>query len=208
MKNMFKYIIYTTLFVLICSCSLHASTERRVRYMGTSIFTMPTGQTRSSFCYINDAGHTATLISQALMGGFLELSYLRHMNDAEEGKNIMSAKVKVLEEGGYTPGVVWGISDINTQLGSKIFYFAASKSIEMFGCTLHGGYYKDPVTTEKVPFYGFEKMVFPLVTIAAERADDIDSFGVKLSPYPGLSLEIGQRDSREEFYNINYIRSF
>jgi hypothetical protein len=51
-------------------------------------------------------------------------------------------------------------------------------------------------------------MVFPLVTIGAERNDDVDTFGIKLSPYPGLSLEIAQRDHREEMYNLNYIRSF
>jgi len=51
-------------------------------------------------------------------------------------------------------------------------------------------------------------MVFPLVTLNAERTDEVNTFGVKLSPYPGVSLELGQRDAKEEIYNINYFRSF
>jgi hypothetical protein len=114
----------------------------------------------------------------------------------------------MLEEGEMLPSVVWGVSDINSQIGSKIFYFAASKNFEIFGAQIHAGFYKDPVTTDKKMFYGIEKMVFPLVTLSAERADDIDTFGIKLSPYPGVSLECAQRDRKEELYNINYYRSF
>ncbi|GAB4274071.1 MAG: hypothetical protein Kow0029_14210 [Candidatus Rifleibacteriota bacterium] len=159
-------------------------------------------------CYVNDSGHSAMLLSQSLMGNFVEVSVLRHLNGAESGKNITNFKLKILEEDLVIPSVVWGVSDVNTQLGSKIFYFAASKSIEAFGVHLHAGFYKDPVTTDKKQFYGFEKMIFPLVTIGAERNDEVDAFGIKLSPYPGLSIEIGQRDRKEEFYNLNYFRSF
>lgn len=183
-------------------------TAKRVRYMGTSIFSMPTGFTRSSACYINDNSHSAMLLSQAFMQNFFELSFLRHLNGDEKGKNPLSFKVKILEEGDLIPNIVWGVSDVSTQLGSKIFYFAASKSIEAFGVKLHAGYYKDPTTTDKKPFYGIEKMVFPLVTVSAERSNDQDTFGIKLSPYPGISLEIAQRDRRQELYNINYFRSF
>lgn len=181
---------------------------RRFHYMGTSVFNMPTGFTRSAMCYINDAGHSGALVSQALMGGIMEVSFLRHFNDSEKGKNITNFKLKVLEEDTLIPSVAWGVSDLNTQLGSKIFYFAASKSIETFGVTIHAGFYKDPVTTDKKNFFAFEKMVFPLVTVGAERNDNIDTFGIKLSPYPGLSLEIAQRDRKEEIYNINYFRSY
>jgi len=185
-----------------------ADTESRVRYMGTSIFTMPTAYTRSAAAYINDAGHSAMMVSQEFMNKFFEVSFLRHMNGSEKGKNPLSVKIKLLEEGDALPAVVWGASDINTQLGSKIFYFATSKTIEAFGVNIHGGFYKHPVTTDRKYFYGFEKMVFPLITVGAERSDDVDTFGVKLSPYPGVSLEIAQRDRREEMYNIIYFRSF
>lgn len=185
-----------------------ADTSNRFRYMGTSIFSMPTGFAHSSGCYINDNSHSAMLLSQAFMHEFLEVSFLRHLNGDEKGKNPLSFKVKILEEGDTIPNIVWGVSDVSTQLGSKIFYFAASKSIEAFGVKLHAGYYKDPVTTDKKPFYGIEKMVFPLVTIGAERSNDQDTFGIKLSPYPGVSLEFAQRDRNQELYNINYFRSF
>lgn len=201
-------ILIFALVVLIPAISTAQTNPRRFHYMGTSVFNMPTGFTRSAMCYINDAGHSAALISQSLMSNFIEVSMLRHMNGAEDGKNVMNFKIKALEEDTLIPSIVWGVSDVNTQLGSKIFYFAASKSIETFGVTLHAGFYKDPVTTDKKAFYAFEKMVFPLVTIGAERNDDIDTFGIKLSPYPGLSLEIAQRDHKEEIYNLNYFRSY
>lgn len=194
--------------VLLSLQPVSADTVRRVRYMGTSIFSMPTGFTRSSACYINDDSHSAMMLSQAFMNGFFELSFLRHLNGDEKGNNPLSFKVKLLEEDTLIPNLVWGVSDVSTQLGSKIFYFAASKNIEAFGVQLHAGYYKDPVTTEKKPFYGIEKMVFPLVTLGAERSNDVDTFGIKLSPYPGISLEFAQRDREEELYNINYFRSF
>ncbi len=204
-------ILRATLLVALIFMSLQpaaADTERRVRYMGTSIFTMPTGYTRSAVSYINDSGHSAMLITQEFMNRFFELAYLKHLNGEEKSKNPIGVKIKIIEEGEMLPTIVWGASDLNTQLGSKIFYFAASKSIEAFGAHLHGGFYKDPVTTERKYFYGIEKMVFPLITVAAERSYDKDTFGVKLSPYPGVSLEVAQRDGKEELYNIIYFRSF
>ncbi|MEW6710683.1 MAG: hypothetical protein AB1403_12730 [Candidatus Riflebacteria bacterium] len=184
------------------------SNPRRFQYMGTSVFSIPTGFTRSAMSYINDSGHSAALFSQSLLSGFIEVSMLRHMNDAEKGKNVTNFKLKMIEEDTLIPSIVWGVSDVNTQLGSKVFYFAASKSVETFGVTLHAGFYKDPVNTDKKAFFAFEKMIFPLVTVGAERIDDVDSYGIKLSPYPGLSLEIGQRERKEEFYNLNYYRSY
>jgi len=143
-----------------------------------------------------------------MFGDFLELSVLRHLSGEFKSKNPMSVKIKLMEESAMIPSIVYGASDLGTTLGSKIFYFAASKSVEAFGVHLHGGFYKEPVTTDRKYFYGLEKMVFPLITLSAERTDEVNTFGVKLSPYPGVSLEIGQRDSKEEIYNINYFRSF
>lgn len=201
-------VLLLSFFLFFVAQSTSASTAFRTRYMGTANFSMPTGFTRSAACYLNDNSHSAMLLSQAVFNGYLEFSMLRHLNGDEKGKNPLNAKVKLLEEGSLIPSVVWGVGDINTQLGSKIFFFSASKNIEVFGVQLHAGFYKDPITTDKKMFYGLEKMVFPLVTLAAERNDDIDAYGIKLSPYPGVSLEIAQRNSKEELYNINYYRSF
>jgi hypothetical protein len=195
---------------IISTTSAQAASDniRRTRYMGTAILTMPTGYTRSATNYINDDSHSAFMLSQSMFGNLVELSVLRHLSGEFKGENPMSVKIKLLEEGDMLPSIVYGASDITTALGSKIFYFAASKSVEAFGVHLHGGFYKEPVTTDRKFFYGIEKMVFPLVTLSAERTDEINTFGVKLSPYPGVSLEIGQRDAKEEIYNINYFRSF
>jgi len=198
-------LVLAVLFSLPASA---ADSVKRSRYMGTAIISMPTGYVRSASNYINDDSHSAFMLSQAMFGELVELSILRHLNGEFKGKNPMSVKIKLLEEGEMLPSIVYGASDLATSLGSKIFYFAASKSIETFGVHLHGGFYKEPVTTDRKFFYGVEKMVFPLVTLSAERVDEINTFAVKLSPYPGVSLEIGQRDAKEEIYNINYFRSF
>jgi hypothetical protein len=185
--------ILRLLLALVVAIAVPASAEdnvKRTRYMGTAVFSMPTGYTRSATNYINDNSHSAFM-----SGDF-------------KGKNPMSVKIKLLEEGGALPSIVYGASDLTKAIGSKIFYFAASKSIEAFGAHLHGGIYKDPITSDRKTFYGVEKMVLPLITLSAERSDEVNTFGVKLSPYPGVSLEVGQRDAKEEIYNINYFRSF
>lgn len=203
-----KLVVVMALVVLMANPASADDNIRRTRYMGTAILSMPTGYTRSATNYINDDSHSAFLLSQAMFGNLVELSLLRHLSGEFKGKNPMSVKIKLLEEGDALPSIVYGASDLSTTLGSKIFYFAASKSIEAFGAHLHGGFYKDPITTERKVFYGVEKMVLPLITLSAERTDEINTFGVKLSPYPGVSLELGQRDAKEEIYNINYFRSF
>lgn len=202
--------IVTTLacLMLLAATASAQSYFGRERYMGSSIFSMPTGFVRSSSCYINDSGHSAVLLSQSLWNDFIELSMLRHMSGLEKNKNILNFKVQILQEDMVIPNLVWGVSDVNTQLGSKISYFAASKAIETFGVTIHTGLYNNSDLDEKELFYGFEKVIFPLVTVGAEHTKDVNTFGLKLSPYPGLSLEIAQRDGKEELYNINYIRYF
>lgn len=203
-----KLAVVLILVVFSVSPVSAADSIRRSRYMGTAIFSMPTGYVRSATNYINDDSHSAFMLSQAMFGELVELSILRHLNGEFKGKNPMSVKIKLLEEGKMLPSIVYGASDFTKAIGSKLFYFAASKSIETFGVHLHGGFYKEPVTTDRKFFYGVEKMVFPLVTLSAERTDEVNTFGVKLSPYPGVSLELGQRDAKEEIYNINYFRSF
>ncbi|PKL42525.1 MAG: hypothetical protein CVV41_13310 [Candidatus Riflebacteria bacterium HGW-Riflebacteria-1] len=203
--------ILRLLLALVVAIAVPASAEdnvKRTRYMGTAVFSMPTGYTRSATNYINDNSHSAFMLSQAMFGDLVELSMLRHLSGDFKGKNPMSVKIKLLEEGGALPSIVYGASDLTKAIGSKIFYFAASKSIEAFGAHLHGGIYKDPITSDRKTFYGVEKMVLPLITLSAERSDEVNTFGVKLSPYPGVSLEVGQRDAKEEIYNINYFRSF
>ncbi|MBU1109309.1 MAG: hypothetical protein KKB51_21700 [Candidatus Riflebacteria bacterium] len=203
-----KLAVVMLLTVVVALPASAADSMERSRYMGTAILSMPTAYVRSATNYINDSSHSAFLLSQAMFNGLVELSMLRHLNGADKGKNPMSVKIKLLEEGVISPSIVYGASDIAAALGSKVFYFAASKSIETFGVHLHGGFYKDPITTRRESFYGVEKMVFPLVTLSAERSNEVNTFGVKLSPYPGVSLELGQRDAKEELYNINYFRSF
>ena len=196
--------------ILLNSLSVYAqdSDFSRIRYMGTSIFSLPTAATRSTFSYINDGGHSATLLSQAFWDNSIEVSMLRHMSGVEKDKNILNFKLQIIEEGEIIPAIAWGNADINTQLGSKISYVAATKHFDVFGVVAHAGMYKHPETRDQEPYFGLEKMVFPLIYIAAERTEDVNTFGIKLSPYPGLNLEIAQRDGSEEIYNLVYFRSF
>ncbi|OIP21497.1 hypothetical protein AUK22_11565 [bacterium CG2_30_54_10] len=184
----------------------------RLRYMGSSCFSAPTGFVGSEMSFIIDDSRNLTLITQPVWGKFIELSYLRHLSGDFSGKNVMNFKVNILEEGTYIPNVVWGVSDFNTELGSKIFFFAGSKTIEAFGATLHAGYYKDPKTTDKKIFFGLEKTILPLAVIAGERLGDETTIGMKFRPYPGVSIEYARRSDgtadQANIYKATYLRKF
>lgn len=204
-KRFYKFLL---LLILINTSLCFADTGNRMRYVGTSIFSLPTGYVRSSSGYINDNGRSSAIISQSFMNDFLELSLLRHTSSTDSGSNIFNMKLNILEEGDLWPNIVWGNADFKKKLGSKISYFAGSKSLEAFGTTLHAGFYKDPDTDNKELFWGVEKMVFPLVILGYERSLDIGTYGMKLIPYPGVSVELAKREPNEEIYNIHYFRYF
>jgi len=184
----------------------------RFRYMGSSCLSYPTGYTGSESAYIVDDTHQMALICQPFLGSFLEFSYLKHLNDAQSGKGIINLKVNILEEDQYLPNIVWGLSDFQKKLGSRIFYFAGSKTIESFGLTVHVGTYKDPITTNREFYCGAEKTILPLVAVAAEYADGKNTIGFKLRPYPGVSIEYGRRatgsDDEKSIYKLLYMKSF
>jgi hypothetical protein len=184
-------------------------TPTYTRYMGSFGFAMPTGNIRSSYSYLNDSSNSGMFLSQALMNNFLELSYFKHLSGDHEGKNLLNTKVRLIEEGTIMPGIVWGAADINTQiLDKRIYYMAATKSFDTFGCTIHGGYYKDPLDSKKTSFFGIEKMVFPLISLGAEYENEVMTYGIKLTPMPGLDLVIGQRDGKKELFNICYYATY
>jgi hypothetical protein len=180
--------------------------------MGSACFTIPTGYCRSEAAYVSDDSHSLTMISQKLLGRFAEVSMVRHLNGATKDRTVFNLKLNVLEEDTYLPNIVWGVSDFRTELGSKIFFLAGSKTIEAFGVTAHAGVYKDPVTTDKETFFGLEKTVFPLVVVAGERIHDQTTVGVKLRPYPGVSVEYARRldapDDQASLYRLVYLRAF
>ncbi|RCK79819.1 MAG: hypothetical protein OZSIB_3973 [Candidatus Ozemobacter sibiricus] len=187
-------------------------TRLRLRSMGSACFTIPTGYCRSEAAYVSDDSHSLTMISQKLLGRFAEVSMVRHLNGATKDRTVFNLKLNVLEEDTYLPNIVWGVSDFRTELGSKIFFLAGSKTIEAFGVTAHAGVYKDPVTTDKETFFGLEKTVFPLVVVAGERIHDQTTVGVKLRPYPGVSVEYARRldapDDQASLYRLVYLRAF
>ncbi len=187
-------------------------TRLRLRSMGSACFTIPTGYCRSEAAYVSDDSHSLTMVSQKMLGKFAELSLVRHLNGQVKDRNVFNLKLNVLEEDTFLPNIVWGVADVRQELGSKIFFFAGSKTIEPFGTTVHAGVYKDPITTDKEVFVGFEKTVFPLVVLAAERIHDKTTIGVKLRPYPGVSVEYARRsdapDDQASLYRLVYLRSF
>lgn len=183
-------------------------TELRFRYGGSFVLSHPTGYCRSSVAYINDNKESSGFISQSL-GDLLEVSVLRHWSGDYKNKNSINGKLAIISEGTLMPAVAIGGVDINTQTGDdRIFYAAASKNFETFGFTIHAGIYRDPVDKDKVVYYGAEKVIFPLLSVAAERVDDKNTYGIKISPYPGLSLDVAQRDGKEEMFNLVYSRSY
>ena len=182
-------------------------TSFRFRYSGSSVFAVPTGKCGSSVAYINDNKDSACFISQSF-GELLEVSVLRRLSGYKKNVNTINGKFALFTEGKLLPAVTLGAADLNTQLGDRIYYAAATKSFEDFGFSIHAGVYRDPVNREKKSFFGVQKVIFPLLTIAAERCDDIDTYGIKISPYPGMSLDIAQRDGKEEMFNLVYSRSY
>lgn len=191
---------------------VEAADVSRCRYLGSSNISMPTGYLRGETTYISDDGHNMVMYDQQAMGKLMEFSLLRHMNDNESGKNILNFKLNILEEGGMIPNVVWGVGDAGMSLGSRVFYLAGSKTFESYAVTVHGGFVKEPVTTEKKTFFGIEKTILPLVILAGEHTDGITSYGIKMRPYPGVSLEYSRRDEEvggdADIYKIQYIKSY
>lgn len=192
--------------------SPEADTGFRLRYMGSGCLSIPTGYCRTEAAYISDDSHSLTQLAQQVLGKFAELSMVRHLNGSHKDENVFNLKVNILEEGDYLPNMVWGVSDFQTELGSKIFYVAGSKTIDAFGVTIHAGVYKDPVTTHKKEFYGLEKTILPLVVAAGERIDGKTTAGLKIRPYPGVSVEYARRldanDDQASLYRLVYLRSF
>ncbi len=184
-----------------------APTDLRFRYSGSSIFAVPTGKCTSSVSYINDNKDSLAFVSQSF-GELLEVSVLRRLSGANKKVNTINGKLALISEGQLMPAISLGAADVNTQLGDRIYYAAASKNFEDFGLSIHAGVYRDPVNREKKSFFGVQKVIFPLLTLAAERCNEIDTYGIKISPYPGMSLDIAQRDGKEEMFNLVYSRSY
>ncbi len=184
-----------------------APTDLRFRYSGSAIFSVPTGKCTSSLAYLNDNKDSLCFVSQNI-GELLEVSVLRRLSGANKNVNTINGKFALISEGQLMPAITLGAADLNTQLGDRIYYAAASKNFEDFGLSLHAGVYRDPVNHEKKSFFGIQKVIFPLLTLAAERCDDKDTYGIKISPYPGMSLDIAQRDGKEEMFNLVYSRSY
>jgi len=211
-KVVYGNFLFIFLFLIFSPSALFSVDDIRFRYMGSSNIAMPTGYTRTVTEYISDDNHNMMSYSQNLLGKLFEVSALRRLNDPNKDSMVFSLKVNLLEEDKLLPNIVWGVSDFQTKLGSKIFYFAGSKNIDVFGVTIHGGFYKDPVTTDKKPFYGIEKTILPLVSIAGEHLDGNNSIGFKLRPYPNVSLEYATRNAgkkdEKSVYKAQYFVSF
>lgn len=195
-------------FVAQNLCAENLPTELRFRYSGSAVFTAPTAYCRSVTAYLNDNTKSYGFISQNL-GDLLEVSVLRPLSDENKGKNIINGKLTLMSEGMALPAISLGLADVNAQSGEeRIGFVSASKNFETFGLSIHAGIYRDPVDKKKIPYYAVEKIVFPLLRLAVERIDEIDTYGIRLSPYPGVSLDIAQRDGKEEIFNLVYSRSY
>lgn len=185
-----------------------AVSNDRFKFMGTSIISLPTAYTRSSMAYIHDNGDSSFFCSQCLFTNSIEISLRRYQTGPRKDLNAMNAKIKLIGEKLLFPTVAYGISDVYKELGDRIYYFAASKTIDAFGIKLHGGVYRDPLIKANIKYYGAEKIILPLISVCAERCGNVNAYGVKLSPYPGLNLEISRRDKNEEIYNVDYYLSY
>jgi len=210
--GIFQLLTALVLVITLSGGTSEAAGNPRLRYLGSSNISLPTAYMMGETSYINDAGHNMVMYTQKAQGKLVEFSLLRHLNDAESGKNVVNFKLNLLEEDTMIPNIVWGVGDAGMTLGSRVFYFAGSKTFEAFAATVHGGFIKDPVTTEKKTFVSVEKTILPLVIVAGERVEGQTSYGIKMRPYPGVSLEYARRDDEDggedAIYKLQYIKSF
>lgn len=202
--------------ILLCQKDLYAKDLSNLlntyRFFGTSCLTIPTAYCKSEFYFVNDDSQTITFVSQNIWGNFAELSYAKFLNGKNSNNNLWNLKLRILEEDKIVPSGVWGVADFKESINSKLFYLVFSKTLDVFGLTLHAGFYKDPITTAKQNFYGIEKMVFPLVTVAAERIDDQTNIGIKVRAYPNISLEyarkIFSKTDQSSYYKVTYYSKY
>lgn len=200
------------LLFLSCSSGLLATDLPRAAYLGSTNIRLPTGYTISSTEYISNDNQSAICYSQKLMGKFLEVSALKYFSGSIKDKMTFNLKVNVLEEDQYLPNVVCGLSDLTNQRGGKFPFVAASKKIETFDATLHGGYLKDPAKKKATPFYGLEKTILPLISVAGEFYDGRTTVGLKMRPYPGVSVDYASQEidagKRADLYKLSYFLPF
>ena len=183
-----------------------------LRYLGSAFVSMPTGYVNTGVDYIKDADRSMTLYSVAPLGKLLEISGLSQLNGPQKGKTLVNAKVNLLEEGVFLPSVVIGLGDIQGVRGERVPFVAASKKSDGFGLVLSAGALEDPATSGKRAFFGVEKTILPLVSLAGERFGDRDAYCLKLRPFAGMSVEFGRRKDfdggSEELSRILYSNSF
>lgn len=183
-----------------------------LRYLGSAFVSMPTGYVNTGVDYIKDAGRSLTLYSVAPLGKLLEISGLSQLNGPQKGKTLVNAKLNILEEGVFFPSVVLGLGDIQSVRGDRIPFLAASKKSDAFGLVLSAGALEDPATSGKRAFFGVEKTLLPLISLAGERFGDRDAYCLKLRPFAGMSVEFGRRKDTgggsEELSRILYSNSF
>ena len=211
MKRLVRFLAFCFYLAALSVGPAHAGPSR-LSYLGSSVFSAPTAYVRSEGGYIIDNGSNLGWFSQPVFGKFLELSGARYTSGDFKNKNVLNLKVNCLEESKWIPNVVYGCGDFQKVLGSRVFFWAASKTFEEFGFTVHGGFIKDPVTTRKKGYFSLEKTIMPLVTLAGELIDGHTTVGVKLRPYPGVSAEYAHRQAKGEaeqaIYRLIYVKGF
>ncbi|MBF0408305.1 MAG: hypothetical protein HQM10_13225 [Candidatus Riflebacteria bacterium] len=212
MKNKSVLIILFLLVVYSLFSNSCSALESRFKYMGSSMFTLPNAYSYSGVDYIYDNDRSITMYRLAPFGKFLELSGMKRLNGDNAEKFVLNCKVTILEEDKLIPQICWGMSDYNKELGSRIFYFAATKTLDWFGITLNAGMIKHPITTDKQYYYGIEKTILPLISAFGERYDDSTIIGFKLRAYPEVSFEYGryiqENTSKPTMIKLSYFKSF
>lgn len=139
------------------------------------------------------------------------------MNDRRAGTVAYNAKLALIAENGMCPAISVGAYDFSSPDADASQYFVVSKTIELIGLSVHGGYmkrgrlkslqsllnYRNPVSvwkelqgTEQKAFFALEYPVLPLITLMGEYVDETVNAGVRISPFDSLCIDWDYLDVR------------
>lgn len=185
-----------------------ATDRLRYRFLGSANIALPTGYTTSSGLVIADGQNNRLFFSYQVLGKLLEVSTLRALSGPGSNQQQLGFKVNILEEDTWIPNVVFGIGDYSEKSGPWMKYFAASKTIESFSLTLHAGRMRDPITTDQHWYFGFDQAIMPLVTLTGERMFERNTLGVRIHPFPQVTIHAAREgigsDDQHDIFQASY----
>jgi len=211
MKRYLANVLLLTIAFVFSFSTLFAADaplSERLRYLGSGLISAPNAYISSVMSYTFNEDAKFIAISAPVIPETFEVSVYRPTKGEYKNENVYNFKLALIKEQGFIPTLVYGMADVSEELGDRIHYVSLSKTLDAFALTMTAGAYEDPVDSKGKMFYSVDKVIFPLLTVMAERVDDVDAYGLRLSPYPGINLDYARRNKNEDFFRISFQHTF